>query len=386
MLAQLMNQDIPVIRFEAVKDSRSILPRLVFSKATFLNKEFAPVSVFDEERITEQLQTWFDRRLYNRHRIEQLQFIQNKTEALAVCQEDVHFANLTDQYWVQYREDQRWEDVSFFKNGLPKSEYSLFNFITSDHIEMIHGLNLTWNTPDLCTNGIMLKRWIQGEDGTFQLEKFSSDNHDIFREILATQILTKMRRSNFVHYDLAISNYMPTSRCDNFISENQELVPAWHLLDATKSINTKGLNNYDKMMFALDHFNVPNAEDFLDDLIKIDVILCNYDRNQGNIAFIRDVTTGKFEGPAPIYDFGAAFQFPDGTKNSFFKDREKFLYKKNEITTIGTKPYEQFILDNHLLTDRQKSSIINSINANQRFINENRKAYRQKSRDVNRTF
>lgn len=382
MLARLMNQNIPVIKFEAVFPADHKIPRLIFSKATFLNKELAPISIFDEENIVEQLQTWFDRRFLNRHRLEQLKQVQ---DLLAPIEEDVFFANMTDQYWVQYREDQKWEDICFFKNGLPDSPYSLFNFFTSDHIELIHNLRINWNSPDVCTNGIMLKKWIQGEDGMFQLEKFSSDNHDIFREILATEILTKMHKNNFVHYKLGISSYMTTSRCDNFISENQELVPAWHILNATKNIK-KDASNYDKMLFAIDYFEIPNAEDFIDEMIKIDTVLCNYDRNQGNIAFIRDTRTGKFLGPSLLYDFGAAFQFPDGNKNTYFKDREKFLYKNGQIMAMNCKPYEDFILNNNLLTDRQKSSIINSINANYKFIYENKKEYRKHNKDMSRNF
>jgi hypothetical protein len=374
--AILMNKNTPVIEFDgAFTEETKILPRIFFNSCKFINKELAPVCVFsDDERIrVGQLQNWFDRRFLNKGRVPE---VMGKSGSLTKVRKDIHFANLTDQYWVQYHKDEKWEDINFFTNAFNQEPSSLFEIFVTTNSKYLKDVSLDWQTPDLCTNGVMLKRWVNTSEGIV-LEKFSDNRKALFREVLATKILTTMKRKNFVHYELGVSDYQLCSRCLNFVTEDLELVPAWHILDATAAKAKSNMSNYQKLMNAADILNIPNVEEFIDDMIRIDCILCNYDRNQGNFAFFRDVNTGKYIGPAPLYDFGAAFSFTSDNKGTYFKDREIFLYKQNKVLSVNIKAYEDFILGNNILTDKEKASIINSVSDKQKTIKHNLKKYRE---------
>ena len=374
----IMNKNTPVLTADVTFSTRNKIPTPLFTNVSILNKELCPVCVFDEERATDQTQKWFDLRFFNKHKIADFD---NSPIDVNTSQKLLHFASLADQYWIRYNESETWEDINFFRNKFNDKANSFFNSYVCSEPKYLKDLLVDWNTPDLCTNGVMVKCWRQ-KDGTQVLEKYSTRAHNIFKELLATKVLSKMNKKNFVRYELAIDNGMRCCVCKNFISEDQELVPAWQLIDTIPG----NANAYEKLIKAGEKYNIKNIDRFLDELIQIDCLLCNYDRNQGNIGFIRDVNTGKFIGPAPIYDFSGAFQFPNNKTTTFFKEREKQLYEAGQISTIGVKPYEEYIIKSNLLSQEEKSTIINAITANQKAVSKKKAQYKKRPYDMNKMY
>ena len=67
-------------------------------------------------------------------------------------------------------------------------------------------------------------------------------------------------------------------------------------------------------------------------MIFVDAITGNDDRNLGNIGLIRNVNTLKFIGPAPLFDFGAAYwsggKIDAACRSKRFHDVEKKIVKQ----------------------------------------------------------
>ena len=94
-------------------------------------------------------------------------------------------------------------------------------------------------------------------------------------------------------------------------------------------------------------------------MLMIDYIIQNTDRHLGNFGFIRNVETGKFIGPAPLFDNGTAFwntakngeayqdklkipnlEYIVNSQKEKYRDKLKILSKDNGyIRLIDEYPY-----------------------------------------------
>lgn len=377
MEVTLMNKDIPVLKGE-IDENISVnelnIPVIVFTSFEYLNPALCPVAVFmpsDEGGIS-QLNSWFSKRHFSNKRDD---FPKENVEWQGVP----HFFSLSDQYWIKYTTEE-WKHLNFFTNDFSKS---CGDVIFSKNLHNIETLKVDYDSPEITTNGILKKRWDKEGARTVLIKHMSKDfSQEPLSEIMATKLLKRLNIIPFVPYSLYIDGYDLCSKCNNFCTPSAEFVPASAVYAATPiDENEKGLSEPDKIYMhiknAIKFHNIPHAEDFIDKMIMADRYILNYDRHLGNFGFLRDVETGEYFGPAPLFDFGNAFStYNEGIVSKCFATREDYLFKNQKIPPLDEAIIEAFkedIRKTSLLNEIQKKQIVSNIELNSRYIRLNAK-------------
>ena len=285
-----------------------------------------------------------------------------------------NYASLSDQYWIRWR-DEKWKRVNFFTNTYSPDVGTAF----FEPWEMKKKRISTFS-PDLTTNGVLKKRWIQMPDKTSRLAKAGSliAHQEPLSEVLVSVLTEKLGGIKSAGYNLYIEGTTMCSICDNFIDENTELVPmSQFYYDEERPIDE---SVYDHILKMCDRYEIPGAKEYLDWLILIDNMTGNEDRNLGNIGFIRDVNTLKFIGPAPLYDCGNAYwstkNINDKTKSQMFGDIEaritSKMKKKHDLSFLKKEfAYKKIIMDYPEISAVKKENLIEAIGKrNNRILNE----------------
>lgn len=231
--------------------------------------------------------------------------------------------SLSDQYWVcDVNDNITWSDVNFFDN-----EFSL-----DIGIILFNGgktpLNLNLNTPDMTSNGNYEKRWkiINGERC---LLKAGSKiyNQEPFNEVIATKLYERILSDNeYVKYDIIYEGDRAISKCNNFITKDTELIPAWKVNEYYEIEDNE--DKYTHYLRCLNNLGVKDAKTLIDKMIVCDYIIANKDRHFNNFGVIRDVNTLKITSVAPLFDNGCSLWYDE---NDMYVG-EFFL----------TKPFEEY--------------------------------------------
>ncbi len=108
-----------------------------------------------------------------------------------------------------------------------------------------------------------------------------------------------------VRYSLARNGNRLMSTCADMLSNHEELVSAWQVLQSVKAVN--GLNSHDQWIRAAVGFGADEraVRDATDDWLVVDYLMRNTDRHYNNFGLIRNIETLAVR-PAPIYDTGAS--------------------------------------------------------------------------------
>ena len=210
--------------------------------------------------------------------------------------------SLSDQYWIRPENSGlAWENINFFRNDF------------SDDIgDVLFGADrkpdpLNFSSPDNTSDGNLKKRW-KIIDGKRCLVKGGSNPYrqQPMNELIASEI---MQRLNIPHvpYTVTWNKGAPYSVCEDFISEDTELVPAWRIIQTQKQPNSKSL--YQHFIDCADALGIPDVRDFLDRMIVLDYIIANEDRHLNNFGAIRNAETLEWLGMAPIYDSGSSLGY-----------------------------------------------------------------------------
>ena len=210
--------------------------------------------------------------------------------------------SLSDQYWIRPENSGlTWEKINFFANDF-----------SGDIGDVLFGADkrpgrLDFSSPDNTSDGNLKKRW-KIIDGKRCLIKGGSNPYrqQPLNEVIASEI---MRRLNIPHvlYTVTWEKGAPYSVCEDFISENTELVPAWQIIQTKKQPNSKSL--YQHFVDCADALGIPNVREFLDRMIVLDYIIANEDRHLNNFGAIRNAETLEWLGMAPIYDSGSSLGY-----------------------------------------------------------------------------
>lgn len=207
--------------------------------------------------------------------------------------------SLSDQYWIKpVGSDLEWNDVNFFTNEFSTELGEAFFSKGSSKP------NINPFTPDASSNGWLKKKWVR-IDGQTYLAKAGSIPllQQPYNEVVASEILTSLNIPH-VDYKVIIEDNRPLSLCKNFINTDTELVPA-HFI-RTVLPKSKNDSDYQHFLRCAEYLEIPNVEEFLNNMIALDFLIENTDRHYGNFGFIRDVNTLKFIGPAPLFDNGTS--------------------------------------------------------------------------------
>lgn len=279
-----------------------------------IDKKYLPIC-FQNELTVDSLNEWITKRLMS-----------EKREGLDEARREFpHFENygcmfsLSDQYWFKRNKHQTWEALNFFTNSYTEDVGKIFFSpweIDPDHVGSV--------SPDLVTNGVLRKAWVK-ENGKNYLYKAGSEKHhqQPISEVLASLLLKKLNFLPFVEYELDIYGLKLCSKCENFINENTEFVPASHIYNLKRRL--KGVSIYNHFLGLCEEYGIVGVKEYLDKMIAADKIIGNDDRHFGNFGFIRDVESAKIIGFAPLFDSGSSFYgVNDGEKDAKLFEEESY--------------------------------------------------------------
>ena len=218
-----------------------------------------------------------------------------------------HSTNLVDFYWTKKEEESiTWDDVDFRRNGYSESVGNmLLKKDSSIYVE---------ESPDINTNGITEKAWkrINGGDYLFKLGR-APFFQEPYNEIACSKVAQCFPVLNAVSYFLGQVEEKPASVCPNFLKENQEFVPAAHLVPKKHPQDAI----YLRLAYICKELGMHNVKEFIDNMIAFDYVINNTDRHLGNFGFLRDGESGVYLGPAPIFDNGNSLWFDEPTEMNF---------------------------------------------------------------------
>ena len=213
------------------------------------------------------------------------------------------------------------------------------------------------------------------EDKTKQylIKQSSSSGQEVLNEVLSSFIMKKINILPFVEYTYYIDNLNLCSKCENFINESTEFVPAIDIYEscfpADKGV--KSINDILKnLKYAMKKNGLDKYLDMIDKMIAVDIILCNKDRHLNNFGFIKNIDSGEIIAFAPLFDFGASFLFKGERKINIFESYRdiglKVIKKYGIVDTIEKNlPEIRKIINNYiLLTLDEKEFIIRSFEKN----------------------
>ena len=211
--------------------------------------------------------------------------------------------SLSDQYWICANgSGLTWETVNFFHNDFSKDMGEvLFGHEPPDPDR------ISFVSPDNTSDGWLRKKWIiaggkrylmKGGSGYFQQEPYN--------EVIACAI---MRRLGIVHvtYTLTVDSGKPYSLCENFITPETELIPAWRVLQTQKQPNH--VSSRDHFFACCDTLGIPGVRQALDRMLTVDYIICNEDRHWNNFGLVRCADTLEWIGFAPVFDSGTSLWY-----------------------------------------------------------------------------
>jgi len=210
--------------------------------------------------------------------------------------------SLSDQYWICPENSKlTWDGINFFNNpfsddmgdvlfGNPKKD-AAFDF----------------SSPDNTSDGCLKKRWkiinnkrclIKGGSNPFQQQPFN--------EVIASGIMDRLGISH-VLYNLIWSGDAPYSVCEDFVTQNTELVSAWHIMQTQKRNNSTSV--YQHFINCCKAAGVPDITTELDQMIVLDYIIANEDRHLNNFGLLRNAETLEWISMAPIFDSGSSLGY-----------------------------------------------------------------------------
>ena len=350
----LMNKNNPVGRMEAELKYINGFPSLDILKLEITDKKLCPVifsnpEQFSKEEYKSLVNKWFKRRIIPECRQEEYKNIfKNDTY---ITKGNYHFFTLNDQYWVKYSTDESWEAYNFFTNPFydenkKMSPQYVGDIFFSDNLNNIKNFNGNIESPDVSIPGNMMKRWMKTGNRIFLCKTGRVEN--IINEPVATVIIKQLmemgfisRNFKYVNYKLEIHDHKLCSCCNNFITPNTELVTAYEIFTSYKENMTQSADRpYKHLINAIRAYDIPGGESFIIDMLTVDNFLNFFDRHLNNFGFLRNVNTGEFTGPAPLYDFGEIYVDPN-KKNAeydlFSEPRKKIKIelKEDQINEVA---------------------------------------------------
>jgi hypothetical protein len=212
--------------------------------------------------------------------------------------------SLSDHYWLRPENfELNWEDINFFDNIFSQEACDIF-LITNknEYTFKDHGNNIEIRTPDSTTGGTLIKKWTN-IDGISCLCKFGTPllHQEPANEAIASLILDRLGVPH-VPYSLKFTKDRPMSVCPNFLTRDTELVSAEWML-RTLALD-EAPTPRERFLLAAERLEVPGAREALDEMLCFDFIIGNEDRHFNNFGLVRDATTLKPLGMAPIFDNG----------------------------------------------------------------------------------
>lgn len=214
--------------------------------------------------------------------------------------------SLSDQYWFKPENSTlEWENVNFFENEFSEDVGKVLVGGVVDEPSLI--------SPDNTSDGYLAKKWIIKNNKRVLLKSGEKPYYqEPYNEVLASKI-SELLNINAVKYEILIEHEKVYSACENMINTDEELVPAYYLINSKNKPND--ISFYEYYLSLCESCGIKNARNELEDMIVLDYIMLNEDRHQRNYGVIRNVNTLKFEKIAPIFDTGFSLFYNTDTNS-----------------------------------------------------------------------
>ena len=296
----LMHKDIPVADL-TLDEATGSIQRI----DVLLHGEHLPVGVSVRHGVADRaaLNEWWEDRSIPASR----SGLREALESLGVASSKLlltrcYGLSLSDHYWIKPAGSElTWHNVNFFEN--PFSEDvgdALFGAPSKkDHFD--------FSSPDNTSDGFLKKRW-KILDGKRCLIKAGSPPflQQPFNEVIATKIADRLDICH-IPYTVMWENGVPYSVCEDFVTPDTGLIPAWRVMQTQKKENQTSV--YQHYRNCCDSLGVPNMAHALDQMIVLDYLIANEDRHLNNFGLLRNPDTLEWLGPAPIYDSGSSLGY-----------------------------------------------------------------------------
>lgn len=392
MKALLMNKRTPVLNITGnikynIKEFK--MPVFVADSVEVLNNKLCPLGIASDriemqssQILVEAFNYWIKKRLISDKRPDISKLSSSNIHWNNKYIKYPNFFSFSDQYWIKYDESETWDDLNFFHNDFDKTDGNIF---FSKNINNLRQLEFYYNSPDITTNGILPKKWkIINNEPYLLKQAYLGYDQTPANEVLASRYLKALNIIPFVEYSFEIEGFVTCCKCKNFINDTQEFVPAIYVYNAINTIQQE--TYYDRMKRAIELFEIPNAIEFIDKMITVDRMIMNFDRHLGNFGFIRNVETGDFEGPAPLFDFGDAFLWNVAAQNKleaienhhFFQDREKYLIRTKKINPVYDINFDDELKMYPGVSEKMMQNLNNNIEKNNFYIENLQKEHDKK--------
>lgn len=210
--------------------------------------------------------------------------------------------SLSDQYWICPQGTHKtWGELNCFQNTFSED---VGNALFGTEEEK---MSFDFHSPDSTTDGSLKKRWaiiagkrclVKGGSNPFRQQPFN--------EVIATGI---MKRLGIPHipYTVMWNQGAPYSVCEDFITGDTELIPAWRIMQIQKQDNST--SRYQHFISCCEALGIKGVIPYLDQMIVLDYIIGNEDRHLNNFGVIRNAETLEWLGMAPIYDSGSSLGY-----------------------------------------------------------------------------
>lgn len=202
--------------------------------------------------------------------------------------------SLSDQYWISPQESQmRWADINFFHNDFRKRT------VGSEDGGYLDGAH-----PDNTSDGNLEKFWTI-EGGRRVLNKAGGTSmQEPLNERIATRFFAKvLEPDDFVDYHCEKVHGRFFSKCEDFLADDEEYVPAHYIQRMWEKPNH--VNSYQHYVDCCTKLGVGNIEEFLSKMIVCDFLLMNHDRHYRNFGLVRNVHMLEWR-VAPLFDTGSS--------------------------------------------------------------------------------
>lgn len=332
MSCVLMNKNTPVMLIDYSKVDNAITNII-----EIYNIEYAPLAIFNayndkSQSLVKESNAWFRGRGIPSWRKD----LENLLEKLNVSSPEELLnksfsLSLSDQYWLKDSEISiKWEDINFFTNDFLYEAY-LEASLDSSSNEISTDKNVL-RSPNNTTDGMLQKGWIiEGGKRVLVKGTYTFNREEPFNEWLASQVCKRLGFP-YCNYTIDfINNEKLVSKCENFVSSDEEIISAYDIYKSVKKPNN--INDYVHYINILEQHNVPDARKNVASMFLVDYILMNTDRHMKNFGVIRNVNTLKWERTAPIFDTGQSMQcdrivanmnFVTGTGKFFSNTNKKY--------------------------------------------------------------
>lgn len=201
--------------------------------------------------------------------------------------------SLSDQYWIRPQSmDIDWDDINFFNNSFDDMKAN----------EWLSEVGL--DSPDNTSEGMLSKAWICAGKKRHLLKGGGLLNQEPYNEAVATNLHSRLLSGeDFVAYDLEKRGKEVVSKCECFLTDEEEFIPAFYVKRILKQPPYR--DDFHHYIECCAKLGVIDAKRHLQQMIVCDDLIANTDRHWRNFGIIRNVETLEYR-TAPLFDSGTS--------------------------------------------------------------------------------